>query len=136
MAKKTLEEQVAALTEQMGTQTRIMAEQRDIIDKLKAPKGIKSARVKKKPKKIVFTTEQKAERELRGYIVNAGVITKKGHVQKPHFCKGLSEEKIERARYLMKEILHRTHKGGKCRLEWDESILDFVNHQPPPEPKE
>lgn len=141
MAKMTIEERMDAMEEKHTADQAIIAQQAKIIKTLSAPKGIQSVRPNKKPETIPFTTEQKAEQELRRYIKNAGAMVKnkfnKSVEIKPGFRKGLSEEHKERARFLLKEVLHRTYKdkGGKERLEmkWDETILDLKNHQPPVE---
>lgn len=122
--KPTIEERMTTMEEQHNADKAIIATQGKMLKQLENP-GIKSVRDRKPPTPIVFTTEQKAERELRRYIKNAGHFPNdKGKKIKPGFRKGLSEDKKERAEKLMK-ILNRTE------MVWDETILDFKNHQPP-----
>ena len=125
--------------ERLATMERIVKDQASTIEALKAPKGIRSARPNEKPAPKPWTTEQKAELELRRYIKNAGARVKglggEKHAITKGFYKNLPAKDRERAVYLMKEVLHRTtksEKDGKERLNmvWDETILDFKNHEP------
>ena len=130
MAKAPIAEE-QTVQEQLATMNKIIADQNKTIDALKH-KGIRSAKKPgEKPKRhweIDMTTEQAAERELRRYIKNAGVMRKDldGKLRRMPggFRKNLSEEKKERAKKLMGIL-------GREKLEWDESILDFRNHLPP-----
>jgi hypothetical protein len=123
-----IEEQVATMQVQIAAQQKIIEDQQNRIAELSQPKGITSAKEKAKPKVIVLTTEQQAERELRRYIKNAGARystgINKGKVIKPGFRKNLSEEKKERTRKLLKIL-------GRTEMKWDEELLDFRNHLPP-----
>jgi len=116
-----------SVEDRMATMEKVIEDQARTIAKLKAPKGIQSAREKNKPKKVELTSDQKAERELRRYIVRPGVIRKIDSKKQPgRFRKNLSEEKKERARYLMKLL-------GRTKMDWSEDLLDVKNHQPHPE---
>ncbi len=124
MAKApTVEDRLATMEGKMSAQGKIIEDQKNIIDVLKSPKGIKSANEMRKLPKVVFTSDQKAERELRRYIKNAGVVLKSGKKCKAGFRKNLSDELKERANKLMKLL-------GRKEMVWDESLLDFRNHQP------
>jgi len=118
------DEKAPNLEDEVATLKKMVNDQAATIQKLSTRKGIQSARKADKPKKVVMNSDQMAERELRRYIVNAGVVMKNGKKQKGRFRKGLPEEKKERARYLMKLLKRK-------EMKWDESLLDFRNHQPP-----
>ncbi len=123
--KPTMEERFAALEGRLATSEKINADQQKTIEALKAPKGIRSAKANQKPDPIPWTTEERAELELRRYIKKAGHYPcDKGKKIKEGFYKNLSQKKKDRATFLLKEVLHRT------KMVWDETILDFQNHQP------